>query len=92
MILLQTSRFSFLTIAAIILNSKDEANPISSQLRQLESAIQVSLSKSNGLETAIMLHYKDIEIIERGIPEPHQLYTSVRNSLQFCLWKKYTQI
>ena len=78
--------------AAIIRDSVDETNPLSSKLRQVESAIQVSLSKSNGLEQAIMLHYKDIDIIEKGIPEPHQLYTSVRNSLQFCLWKKYSKI
>ena len=80
-----------MTKTVIILNSVDENNLISSQLRQIESAIQVSLSKPDGLDTAIMLHYKDTQIIENGIAEPHQLYASVRNSLQFCLWKKYSK-
>ena len=62
---------------------------LAAQLRQVESAIQLSLSKTDGLDTAILLHYKDIAIIEKQIVEPHQIYATVRNSLQFCLWKRY---
>ena len=68
----------------------DDKNQLGSQLRQIESAIQLSLSKSDGLDAAIMLHYKDIDLIQKHIVEPHQIYVSVRNSLQYCLWKKYS--
>ena len=69
----------------------DDNNQLGSQLRQIESAIQLSLSKSSdGLDAAIMLHYKDIDLIQKHIVEPHQIYVSVRNSLQYCLWKKYS--
>ena len=77
-------------MASIFLFSLDDNNQLGSQLRQIESAIQLSLSKSDGLDAAIMLHYKDIDLIQKHIVEPHQIYVSVRNSLQYCLWKKYS--
>ena len=77
-------------LMASILFTLDDNNQLGSQLRQIESAIQLSLSKSDGLDAAIMLHYKDIDLIQKHIVEPHQIYVSVRNSLQYCLWKKYS--
>ena len=67
----------------------DTTNPLTGKLRQIEAAIRLSLSKPDGLDAAIGLHYKDIGLIEKEVFEPHQLYVSVRNSLQCCLWKRY---
>ncbi len=38
-------------------------------------------------DTALRLHCRDVEMLEKELREPHRLFVSVRNSIQFCLWK-----
>ena len=61
------------------------------KLREIERAISVALSKGD-LDLASLLHFKDVSILEKEVDEPHILFVSLRNSLQFCLWRKYAQL
>lgn len=58
-------------------------------LKQVELGIFQAL-KRHDFETAFNLHVKDVYILEKSVKEPNRLYVSVRNSLQFCLWKKFS--
>ncbi|TRY64251.1 hypothetical protein TCAL_10785 [Tigriopus californicus] len=57
-------------------------------LKQVESGIFHALKRQD-FDTAFQLHVKDVHILEKAVREPNRIYISVRNSLQFCLWKKY---
>ncbi len=37
----------------------------------------------------VRLHLRDVAVIEGSVKEPHRLYVSARNSLQYCLWNAY---
>ena len=69
--------------------SSDVPEEAMSRLRQIESAIHLSLRK-NDLDAAIALHIKDLEILREFCSMPHRLFVTTRNSLQFCFWRKYS--
>jgi O6-methylguanine-DNA--protein-cysteine methyltransferase len=60
-------------------------------LRQTEQGIRLAL-KSGNVEAALRLHIKDVEMVEKRLKEPHRIYVSLRNSMQFCMWRKYGKI
>ena len=61
-----------------------------SRLEGVERALAAAVRKGDfGL--ALRLHLEDVGVLEEAVPEPHRLYVSVRNSLQFVLWKLYSQ-
>ena len=45
--------------------------------------------KAGDIESALRRHFEGVAMAERGIREPHRIYVSLRNSMQFCLWRKY---
>ena len=67
------------------LNGKIDSTVLG-QLQQIENAIYTALKEKN-YQLGLKLHAKDVELIEGKVPEPHRLFVSVRNSLQYCLWK-----
>lgn len=70
------------------LSEKVEDEQLMQSLQQIEKSIRLALSRGD-VDTAIALHAKDVGLMEKGLKEPHRLFVSVRNSLQFCFWKKF---
>ena len=60
------------------------------KLRHVEKAIHSALRKED-FDVAIELHFKDLEIINEHCETPHKLFVSIRQSLKFCLWRKYSR-
>jgi tetratricopeptide (TPR) repeat protein len=58
------------------------------ELQDTEDQIRMALSMGS-LEAALMLHIEDVEMVEKRLKEPHRIYASLRNSMQFCMWRKY---
>ncbi len=52
----------------------------------VERMLREALRKGD-YDTALRLHCRDVEMLEKELREPHRLFVSVRNSIQFCLWK-----
>ena len=48
--------------------------------------------KADDIESALKHHIEGVAIAEKGIREPHRIYISLRNSMQFCLWRKYAKM
>ena len=48
--------------------------------------------KDEDIESALKHHIEGVAIAEKGIREPHRIYISLRNSMQFCLWRKYAKM
>ena len=70
------------------LSEATEDDAVIGQLKQIDTAINLALSKFD-LSTAIALHCKDVTLIENSFKEPHRLFATVRNSFQVCLWKLF---
>jgi hypothetical protein len=58
------------------------------ELQAVERAIHAAL-RGNDILAGLSLHLKDVALLEAKLKEPHRLFVSVRNSLQFCLWRRY---
>ena len=48
--------------------------------------------KADDIESALKHHIEGVAIAEKDIREPHRIYISLRNSMQFCLWRKYANM
>jgi len=63
---------------------------VADKLVALEMENMASIDKGD-IDKAIESHGKEITLIQGGLTEPHQLPVTIRNSFQFCWWKKMVQ-
>ncbi|XP_023325824.1 uncharacterized protein LOC111699383 [Eurytemora carolleeae] len=63
---------------------------IADKLVALEMENIECIEKGN-IDKAVESHKKEITLIQGGLSEPHQLPVTIRNSFQFCWWKKVVQ-